>query len=393
LHKAENAWKPKLRGKDSKLNDEEAKYEKFRKSVRSLLNKITPTTYAEIVGKFVELNVGQNEHSCKVAVGLIFDKAVEEPTFCGMYTDLCKNQFNVEGGRKEEGSFFYTLVQKVQSTFEGNSEIDKQIKERQSKLTSKLSEKDKAELSNEVTFLQNKEKRRILGNIKFISHLYTAEFFGDSILSSCCGILHQMFLHSKDDLYVQYGIEMLELVAKLYYSQKRREARTFSKTVDNVKMFTRWISTAECKDAVSLRVKVLIMNFEDFVNARRAAKKTGPKTLQQIQDEIRQKDQENLADRHKHERQKKDERMRTKTPPRVLQIKQNLAQKKANAVSASLNAGNSTSNKKFASLKRANKPTEKPSYLSQNKYGRLAMETDENQEDVAVEEPVEQVNS
>jgi len=130
LHKAENAWKPKLRGKDSKLNDEEAKYEKFRKSVRSLLNKITPTTYAEIVGKFVELNVGQNEHSCKVAVGLIFDKAVEEPTFCGMYTDLCKNQFNVEGGRKEEGSFFYTLVQKVQSTFEGNSEIDKQIKER-----------------------------------------------------------------------------------------------------------------------------------------------------------------------------------------------------------------------------------------------------------------------
>lgn len=115
LRKAENAWKPKRRGDAAEQNEDDKKLETLRKDVRSILNKITPTSYDALIEDFKKMDVGQSEKSQQIAIELIFDKAVEEPKFCSLYTNLCKDQ--VDRGKRTVGSFFHTLIQKVQATF------------------------------------------------------------------------------------------------------------------------------------------------------------------------------------------------------------------------------------------------------------------------------------
>jgi translation initiation factor 4G len=163
LRKADNAWKPKRRG-EAEVSEEDKKYEILRKDVRSLLNKITPTSFEALKEDFFKMDVGQNERSQKIAIELIFDKAVEEPKFCPLYTDLCKEQ--VDLGKRTSGSFFHSLLLKVQTTFEGNSAFDTNIKELEDQLKEETEEKKKADLEERLIMLKEKEKRYILGNIK-----------------------------------------------------------------------------------------------------------------------------------------------------------------------------------------------------------------------------------
>jgi hypothetical protein len=163
LRKAENAWKPKRRDEGT-VSEDEKKYEAARKEIRSILNKITPTSYDELIEQFFAIDVGQNERYQQIAIELIFDKAVEEPKFCSLYTKLCKEQ--VDRGHRRQGSFFVTLLQKVQATFEGKSAFDDNIKEITEKLETETDEKKKTDLQERLEMLKDKEKRYILGNIK-----------------------------------------------------------------------------------------------------------------------------------------------------------------------------------------------------------------------------------
>jgi len=76
--------------------------------VRGLLNKITPSSYQEVLLDFCYLNnysfkLQLSDEFCAYkfiedtklltpVIDLIFDKAVEEPHFCPLYSDLCKKQ-------------------------------------------------------------------------------------------------------------------------------------------------------------------------------------------------------------------------------------------------------------------------------------------------------------
>lgn len=81
-----------------------------------------------------------------------------------MYTKLCKEQ--VDRGNRVKGSFFHTLIQKVQTTFEGTSAFEENLKEISTKLEGETDEKKKADLEERLEMLKDKEKRYILGNIK-----------------------------------------------------------------------------------------------------------------------------------------------------------------------------------------------------------------------------------
>ena len=72
----------------------------------------------------------------------------------------------VDRGKRSAGSFFYSLVRKIQATFEGDSVFDKSIKELTAQYEEETDEKKKADLSERLEMLKGKEKRYILGNIK-----------------------------------------------------------------------------------------------------------------------------------------------------------------------------------------------------------------------------------
>ncbi|KAI6184399.1 MIF4G domain-containing protein [Aphelenchoides bicaudatus] len=344
LRKAENAWKPKRR-EETGVSEDDKKFEAARKEIRSILNKITPTSYDELVQQFFDIDVAQNERYQQIAIELIFDKAVEEPKFCSLYTKLCKEQ--VDRGQRKAGSFFHTLIQKVQATFEGNSAFDENIKEIETKLEGETDEKKKADLKERLDMLKEKEKRYILGNIKFISHLYTVDLIVDQVISFCLSKLHQMFDATKDDIYVQYGIELLELISKIYFSEDKRLQRQ-NDTNSNVQTFVQWLSTDGCKNTVTTKIRVMIMNFEDFVKAgyiKRNADK-GPKTIKQLHEDIRKEGEKIKEERIAYEakqQQREDHRFRQPYGGRGSQDRKNVntQDKRTSAVMASSNTAQS----------------------------------------------------
>lgn len=60
-------------------------------STCSILNKLSPEKYEKLKKQLFELNLSENETKMKKAIGIIFEKAINEPHFASMYTTLCKD--------------------------------------------------------------------------------------------------------------------------------------------------------------------------------------------------------------------------------------------------------------------------------------------------------------
>ncbi|KAI6226185.1 MIF4G domain-containing protein [Aphelenchoides fujianensis] len=346
LRTSENAWKPKRREDKGPVDETEKKYELARKNIRSILNKVTPNTYEELAQDFYALNVETDERLQTIAIDLIFEKAVEEPKFCPLYTNICKGQ--VERGGRKTGSFFRAMISKCQSTFEGTSAFADQMKELEEKLAAETDEKKKPDLQERIELLKAKEKRCLVGNVKLISHLFTANLLSDGVVSSCIYVLQTLYKESNDDIYIQYAIELLELVADIYFQPEAKKRREGSGRLDNVDPFIRWVPTI--KDQVSTKVKVLIMNFEDFVRAgyKKRNVDTGPKKTAEIHNDAKKEEEKNLHEREVYNAEKAKEQRPRGGPPnrpyvgRASLETKNRAEAMTKAANASSGVGNTT---------------------------------------------------
>ena len=56
------------------------------------MNKITPTSQAELTKEFLAYEVSSDPSTLSSVIDIIFDKAVEEPKFCPLYAELCRAQ-------------------------------------------------------------------------------------------------------------------------------------------------------------------------------------------------------------------------------------------------------------------------------------------------------------
>uniref|UniRef100_A0A914QLN8 MIF4G domain-containing protein n=1 Tax=Panagrolaimus davidi TaxID=227884 RepID=A0A914QLN8_9BILA len=174
-----DAWKPDVMnsGNNVDLTSVEARIAKVRKEVRGLLNKITPTTYADLSAEMINKCVWQDEDTLPTVVELIFFKAVEEPTFVGLYSDLCQSLHKSEQtmeGTASKRRFHGAIIRKCQSSFETTAlsqfqttinEIEKELKEEEEKKDEK-DEKKVADLVDRLADMKVKEKRRMVGTIR-----------------------------------------------------------------------------------------------------------------------------------------------------------------------------------------------------------------------------------
>lgn len=97
LNKAEKAWKPSARKSTRTRGPEEIDendpesiktFELF-KSVRSILNKLTPQKFQQLMKQVMELNI-DTEERLKGVIDLIFEKAISEPNFSVAYANMCR---------------------------------------------------------------------------------------------------------------------------------------------------------------------------------------------------------------------------------------------------------------------------------------------------------------
>lgn len=87
----------------------------------------------------------------------------------------------------------------------------------------------------------------------------------------------------------------MELLAKIFFSEEKQNDRANhpkNSGADNVIAFMTWLDTAECQQNVSTRVKVMIMNFQDFKKSgyKSARHDKGPKTLHEVRADIRKEE-------------------------------------------------------------------------------------------------------
>lgn len=98
LNKAEKAWKPAVKmagsrgtGPDEEESDdpEQAKTQELFKRVRSILNKLTPQMFQQLMKQVTELTI-DTEERLKGVIDLIFEKAISEPNFSVAYANMCR---------------------------------------------------------------------------------------------------------------------------------------------------------------------------------------------------------------------------------------------------------------------------------------------------------------
>lgn len=97
LNKAEKAWKPTVkkgarsRGSEEaeEENSEQVKTQELFKRLRSILNKLTPQKFQELMKQVTELTI-DTEERLKGAIDLIFEKAISEPNFSVAYANMCR---------------------------------------------------------------------------------------------------------------------------------------------------------------------------------------------------------------------------------------------------------------------------------------------------------------
>uniref|UniRef100_A0A1I7VF79 EIF4G n=1 Tax=Loa loa TaxID=7209 RepID=A0A1I7VF79_LOALO len=315
LHKAENAWKPE-RNIDAN--------QKLYKNVRSLLNKLTPSTFDELTRDFLRFEVYKNKEQMGEVINIIFDKAVEEPNFCALYSDLCKMQVVKESKEsKDKSKFRSALLTRCQNTFEEKRMSE--INNKKTEMEKETDEKKKRELKIELMEMEARERRRMLGNIGFIGQLFRHELIVPRILNWC--IVHLLKNHSEspdgDEESIECAVKMLESVGKLADRQcQQQQANYQSGSSDaqqdhpqeaqkheefNTNLYFEHLKEVSTK--VSNRVRFLILNLIDLRNNKWVPRtsESGPKTLEEVHDEARREEMANRLQREQYANKKRYE--------------------------------------------------------------------------------------
>ena len=143
---------------------------KFLRDVKAILNKVTPQTYDKLLKQLEELELTSDQR-LEGMITIIFGKAVDEPSFCSLYANICKHfqrkQVTVPNkeGQMVTHMFRQILLTRCQKEFEvgyrQEIEYDKRHKEVE-EMTDEQAQKEAAEKLEEDL---GKAKRKKLGNI------------------------------------------------------------------------------------------------------------------------------------------------------------------------------------------------------------------------------------
>ncbi|XP_049582920.1 eukaryotic translation initiation factor 4 gamma 1 isoform X2 [Syngnathus scovelli] len=196
LNKAEKAWKPSMKkgargglaGEDAAENDpEQLKTQELFKKVRSILNKLTPQKFQQLMKQVTELTI-DTEERLKGVIDLTFEKAISEPDFSVAYANMCRcvMGLKVEATDKpgDTVNFRKLLLNRCQNEFEKDKDDNVIFEKKQQELEA-AGDEEKQKLIEELEDAKNKARKRSLGNIKFIGELFKLKMLTEVIMHEC----------------------------------------------------------------------------------------------------------------------------------------------------------------------------------------------------------------
>ncbi|XP_051944025.1 eukaryotic translation initiation factor 4 gamma 1a isoform X4 [Hippocampus zosterae] len=201
LNKAEKAWKPsakkgpRSRGEeevtaatDEDLTPEQAQTQEILKRLRSILNKLTPQKFQELMNQVKELTI-DSEERLKGAIDLIFEKAILEPSFSVAYANMCRCLSGLKVPTSDKPGYIVTfrklLLNRCQKEFEKDQDDDEFFDKKQKEMEAAKDDEVRERMRVELEEARDKARRRSLGNIKFIGELFKLKMLTEAIMHEC----------------------------------------------------------------------------------------------------------------------------------------------------------------------------------------------------------------
>ncbi|XP_064423938.1 eukaryotic translation initiation factor 4 gamma 3 isoform X2 [Latimeria chalumnae] len=302
LKKAENAWKPTLKRDTLSEDPDSIKTQELLRKVRSILNKLTPQMFNQLMKQVTDLTV-DTEERLKGVIDLVFEKAIDEPSFSVAYANMCRCLTTLKVPMTDKpGStvnFRKLLLNRCQKEFEKDKADDDVFEKKQKELDAASTLEEKTRLQEELEEAKDKARRRSIGNIKFIGELFKLKMLTEAIMHDCVVKL----LKNHDEESLECLCRLLTTIGKDldFEKAKPRMDQYFNQMEKIVK---------ERKTSSRIRFMlqdVIELRLSNWVS-RRADQ--GPKTIEQIHKEAKIEEQEEQRKVHQQLLSKQEKRPR-----------------------------------------------------------------------------------
>ncbi|XP_068137423.1 eukaryotic translation initiation factor 4 gamma 1 isoform X2 [Hyperolius riggenbachi] len=188
LNKAEKAWKPLNKRGSEEDEPESIKTQDLFRRVRSILNKLTPQMFQQLMKQVTDLSI-DTEDRLKGVIDLIFEKAISEPNFSVAYANMCRCLMGLKVPTTEKPgvtvNFRKLLLNRCQKEFEKDKDDDEVFEKKQKELDAASTPEEKTRLNDELVEAKDIARRRSLGNIKFIGELFKLKMLTEAIMHDC----------------------------------------------------------------------------------------------------------------------------------------------------------------------------------------------------------------
>uniref|UniRef100_A0A672G524 MIF4G domain-containing protein n=1 Tax=Salarias fasciatus TaxID=181472 RepID=A0A672G524_SALFA len=192
LNKCNNAWRPRMKRSSPAKDPEMLQTEGLLRNMRAILNKLTPERFNRLVEQVLELNIDSEERLNGV-VDLVFEKAIDEPSFSVMYGQLCHRLAHLKVQMAEKAgspvTFRRLLLNRCQKEFDVERSDDVVVQRKQAKLDSSSSTTEREQLQEELEDVKNKARRRSVGLVKLIGELFKLKMLTAVSLQQLCTLL------------------------------------------------------------------------------------------------------------------------------------------------------------------------------------------------------------
>lgn len=285
LHQAENAWTPGAKSKAIGEQEADDELKALAKAVRSILNKLTPQKFDRLVDQFKELTV-DTEEKLKLCTDLVFEKALDEPAFSVAYARMCNvlslKKVPKADNSSTEASFRAMLITLCQREFEKDYITEDQKNAHAAALEAAGEDEEaRKRLVEEFDALELKQRRRSLGNIRFIGELFKQKMIPANIMHAIIVKL----LKATDEESLESLCQFLTTVGQILEEVTKQKMGT---TAVFDSYFEQMAGIIQEKKTSS-RVRFLM---QDVIDLRRnnwvsRRKETGPKTIEEIHKEAK----------------------------------------------------------------------------------------------------------